>query len=617
MLSNLELKQMIQTPPLRRFSMAYRPFISQGKLRETLILRRALLWFLVLGSSVFAARMIHIILSSDGPSALKWVIEAMFTVLFAWISVTFWTAFIGFIVLMAKHDPFLSDVPVDKTDGELSASATVAIVMPVYNEDVGRVFAGLQVMHESLQRTGELGRFHFFILSDTNNASHWQQEESAWRNLCEKVDGMGRIFYRRRKLRIHQKSGNIADFCRRWGSQYKYMIILDADSLMTGQLMVDMTRIMEKRPDIGILQTAPKGINQQSLGSRINQFTSHLYGPLLLAGSYFTQLEDAGFWGHNAIIRLEPFMKFCALPKLSGSLPFGGPILSHDFIEAALMRRAGWGVWLAYGLEDSYEELPPNLLKELERDCRWCRGNIQHLRLMLMKGISLGHRFLFLNGNMFYFSALLWLTMLILMTVYAISQFFHTSQYFPQQHRLFPDWPTHYPHLSMELLGVTAVFLYLPKILSIIWVLASGRSSLFGGPGRVIISVWWESIFSIFLAPIRMVFHSWFVATAFLGGKFDWKKQPRSHEALSFVQAFKAQWLISLMALIWAFVAFEVNHVLFLWLSVIVLPLLLSVPLSMLMSDARAGLFFKKAGFFLTPMETRPLHEIIRLQQLV
>ena len=311
-------------------------------------------------------------------------------------------------------------------------------------------------------------------------------EETAWSELCRDVDGFGRIFYRRRKVRIHKKSGNVGDFCRRWGSQYKYMIIFDADSLMEGDLLVRMVNVMEAREDIGILQTAPMAANQISLISRLQQFASHVYGPLFFAGLRFWQLDESGYWGHNAIVRMSPFMKYCALPHLSGSPPFGGEILSHDFVEAALMRRAGWGVWLAYELEGSYEELPPGLFEELERDKRWCQGNIQHLRLMFTKGFTFGHRLLFLNGNLFYFSSLLWLLLLWLMTVHAIADFFHTVVYFSGERTLFPHWPLQYRELSIELLLVTAAFLLVPKVLSVfLIVLSPHKVTPFGGLMRL------------------------------------------------------------------------------------------------------------------------------------
>ncbi len=612
-------KVSFKTPPIHRFSMAYRNYVAPLSLVQSgksLFLRRILFFALVLTSTWLAGRWMGTIVSPEGVITLKWMIVAIFSVLFGWISMTFWTAVMGFFLLLQEKDSFKKPQAQGFMEKEISSQTQIAIVVPVYNEEVRKVFSRLQVMYKSLEATGQLERFSFFVLSDSNQPHFYEQEEQAWGNLCAQVGGFGRIYYRRRTIRIHKKSGNISDFCRRWGLLYKYMIPLDADSLMSGEVMVHLVRTMEARGDIGILQTAPRGINQQSLISRINQFASFVYGPLLLAGSHFWQQEDGGFWGHNAIVRLEPFMKFCALPSLSGAPPFGGEVLSHDFIEAALMRRAGWGIWLAHDMQQSYEELPPNLLEELERDYRWCRGNIQHLRLMFMRGISFGHRFLFFNGNMFYFSAFLWLVLLLLMTAYAIIDFFHRPQYFPNARELFPAWPVHYHYLSRELLGVTMIFLFVPKILSVIWVLLSGKGYLFGGTGKLVASMVLETFFSILLAPIRMLFHSWFLVKSLLGGKIEWKKQVRNLKKTSLLEALGAHGAGSVLALIWGVLAFEVNQDLFWWLSIIVVPLLFAIPLSTLMSYPAIGSFFRKKGLFLTPVEIQPPNEIIRLNTL-
>jgi membrane glycosyltransferase len=608
------------TPPLQHFSMVYRPpRKAAGFARPWVsasVVRRMIFFILVLSSTWLGGNTISTILGSEGLTQLTVAIICIFTVLFGWISATFWTALLGFITLTRHRDPFSVHPPPERGCPGIAGQTRIAVVLPVYNEDVPRIFGGLKVMYESLQDTGQLNNFDFFILSDTNLPEQRVREEAAWEGLCRHVDGFGKVFYRNRKIRINKKSGNISDFCRRWGTRYDYMITLDADSLMAGGLMVDMVKIMESRRDIGILQTVPVGFNQKSLISRINQFISHVYGPLLSAGSFFWQFDDAGFWGHNAIIRLKPFMEYCALPRLSGPPPFGGEILSHDFIEAALMRRAGWGVWLAYDLKDSYEELPPNLLDELKRDFRWCRGNIQHLRLIFMRGISLGHRLLFLNGNMFYFSAFLWLVLLVLMTAYAITDIFHKPQYFPVQHTLFPAWPLHYRSLSINLLQVTVFFLFFPKFLSVIWVILSRRQALFGGTMRLCLSVIVETVFSVFLAPVRMLFHSWFVAAGLYPLKFDWKKQSRHFKKISFPEAFRAHWAGCLLALAWTLVAFEGGKILFFWSCIITVPLLAAIPLSILTSDPKAGEFFQKGGLFLTPAETCPSKEITRLQNL-
>jgi membrane glycosyltransferase len=202
-----------------------------------------------------------------------------------------------------------------------------------------------------VQETKRLEHFDFFVLSDSNQPTQWIQEEVAWLELCKQVGGFGKIFYRKRRHSINKKAGNVGDFLRRWGRRYRYMIVLDADSIMTGRALVQLVALMERNPQAGIIQTAPRIVNGETLFARVQSFASRLYSPVFLAGLNYWQQHEGNFWGHNAVIRIQPFIDHCALPELPGSEPFGGRIFSHDFVEAALMRKAGWGVWLAGDIE--------------------------------------------------------------------------------------------------------------------------------------------------------------------------------------------------------------------------------------------------------------------------
>ena len=338
------------------------------------------------------------------PYVMQTSILLLFALLFCWVSVGFWTALMGFFQLLKGHDRYnisattLGDEPIPD-------DARTALVMPIANEDVPRVFAGLRATYESLKATGQIKHFDIFVLSDSNDPDTCVAEQKAWLELCREVDGFGHIFYRRRRRRVKRKSGNIDDFCRRWGSSYRYMVVLDADSVMSGECLTSLVRLMEANSGAGIIQTAPKASGMDTLYARMQQFATRVYGPLFTAGLNFWQLGESHYWGHNAIIRVKPFIEHCALAPLPGKGSFAGDILSHDFVEAALMRRAGWGVWIAYDLPGSYEELPPNLLDELKRDRRWCHGNLMNFRLFLVKGMHTVHRFVFLTGVMSYLSA--------------------------------------------------------------------------------------------------------------------------------------------------------------------------------------------------------------------
>ena len=354
------------------------------ELRRKAHWRRGLYFALVVLSTLAGSYLMADVLRANGFTAIEMAIQVLFTISFAWICTSFWTATIGFLVRLAGRDPAGLD-----PNKPVVLNTRTAIIMPVYNEDPTRVFAGLEATWRSLQRTGEENERHFdlFILSDTRKPEIAEAEEAAWAALCHRLNAGGRIFYRRRENNIGRKAGNIADFLRQWGLAYDHMLVLDADSIMSGDTMVALAKLMQDNPGTGIIQTLPAPVNQETLFGRILQFGSRVYGPALVSGLSWWQLGEGNYWGHNAIIRTSAFIEHCGLPTLSGQAPLGGEILSHDFVEAALMRRAGWQVWIVPELEGSYEELPPNVIDYAVRDRRWCQGNLQHLRLLPAKGL--------------------------------------------------------------------------------------------------------------------------------------------------------------------------------------------------------------------------------------
>jgi membrane glycosyltransferase len=489
--------------------------------------------------------------------------------------------------------------------------------MPIYEEPVDRVFAGLRAIHRSLERTGLLERFHFFVLSDTADPGAAVQEEEAWLDWCRVVDGFDRVFYRRRKVRLERKSGNVADFLRRWGAQYRYMIMLDADSVMRGETLVRLVELMERHPDVGMIQTVPTAVNRRSLFARVQQFASRVYGPMFAAGLHYWQLGDGQYWGHNTIIRVEPFMQHCALPRLPGREPLGGEILSHDFVEAALMGRAGWTLWLAYDLPGSYEEVPSTLLEEMKRDRRWCQGNLQHLRLLFTEGLFGAHRALFLNGALSYMSALLWFGFLTLSTVEAIENALRPPEYFPHGPSLFPEWPIWRLDWALWLLAVIGMILFFPKLLSVVLIALKRRDArLYGGVARLTTSVLLEIVLSTLLAPIRMVFHSRFVLLNLLGRTVGWRSQGREDADTTWREAIRHHGLDSLFASAWGATLFWLNPGYFWWLTPIIGALILSVPTSVYTSRVSLGERARRRGLFLIPEETAPPPELRDVHEL-
>jgi len=569
--------------------------------------RRIALLGLIVAQTWIATDFMTRVLPYHGTQPLEIATLVLFAILFGWISAGFWTALAGFAVLASRGDRYAISRALRGDGGRapIAPDARTAIVMPICNEDVPRVFAGLRATYESLAATGWLDRFDFYVLSDTGNADTRVAEAEAWLTLCRAVDGFDRIFYRWRQHRIKRKSGNIADFCRRWGRKYRYMVVLDADSVMTGDCLTALVRLGEANPGAGIIQSAPRAAGRDTLYARVQQFATAVYGPLFTAGLHFWQLGESHYWGHNAIIRVEPFMRHCALGRLPGSGALSGEILSHDFVEAALMRRAGWAVWIAYDVPGSYEEMPPNLVDELSRDRRWCQGNLMNFRLFLMQGLHPAHRAVFMTGVMAYLSAPLWFASLILSTILLAVHELSVPQYFVQPYQLFPLWPQWRPEWAVTLFSATALLLFLPKVLAAL-VVALREPANYGGGVKLWLSVLAEIALSALFAPIRMLFHTTFVVTALAGRSVRWRSPPRDDTETTFRDALSRHAGHTLLGIAWAAFVWWLNPSYLWWLLPVVGALVLSIPLSVFTSRVTLGRRLRRRKFFLIAEEARP-----------
>ena len=596
-----------------------KPQIHQFILPERLRRRRALFYTSVfLLTSVATWFMADILWREDkGLSGLEWVLLVLFVILIAQVAVGFVTAMLGFYVINRGGDRqrIMRTVDWNKEDVPL---ASTAIVMPVFNEDVSRVLEGLRVIYRSLEATKKLENFDFFILSDSNKPNQWIQEEVAWIELCKQVNGFGRIFYRKRRHQINKKAGNVADFLRRWGKRYRYMVVLDADSIMTGDAIVKLVAMMERNPQTGLIQTAPRLVYGESLYARMQQFANRLYSPIFLAGLNYWQQQDGNYWGHNAIIRVQPFMEHCALPDLPGSEPFGGRILSHDFVEAALMRKAGWHVWLAHDIEGTYEEGPPTLIDSAKRDRRWCQGNMQHAWLVTARGFRPANRFHLLMGVMAYASCPLWLLFMVLSTIYVFNQVLHPltgPEAFENYTRIFGRIVEVPEALSLFLF--TMLMIFMPKIISLITTLQrSADAARFGGRGPVLVSTVVEIILSALLAPVHMMFNSKFVLFSLLGQGVSWVTQRRGAEdGTDWREGIITHGGQTLFGLVWGVSAFILLPAFFWWLSPVLAGLVLAIPVSIMLSKGSLGAQARRLKLFLTPEEVQPPHELARLTQ--
>jgi membrane glycosyltransferase len=542
----------------------------------------------------------------DGLAPLELVIVILFAILFAWIAASFWLACFG--LLTRLDGTALLPLPAGRQQSE----ARTAILMPVYNEDVGQAFARLQAICESLN--GVPG-FDVYILSDSTDPAHWIAEELAWQTLRDAVPGMG-IFYRHRNRNVGRKSGNIQDFCENWGSLYDYMVVLDADSLMQGATLRALVRLMDANPRAALIQTQVTLAGRVSLFARLLQFSSSIYGPVYAAGLASLQGPDGNYWGHNAIIRVRAFMAHCGLPRLKGRPPFGGEIMSHDFIEAAFLRRAGWQVWMAPDLEGSYEEPPPTIHDFLKRDRRWCQGNLQHLKVIFAQGLRMPSRLHLAMGIMSYLSSPLWLLLLL---VSAAAMLHDRPSALATYIGTLPSLSLSISHTTelVTLAGATLALLYAPKLMGLMALLRRpGALTAHGGRGAVLTGVVLESLFSTLFAPIVMLQQSWYVAMIVMGISTGWPAQQRQDRPLPLgfvVRHFALHMLIGLGAgwLLWRAMPHGFG-----WFVPLLAGMVLAIPLVYLTSSLELGMWFRRRGLFVTPSESAPPPLLVRAHDL-
>ena len=386
-----------------------------------------------------------------------------FTISLAWIAFAAGSVIAG---ASKRRDPV-------RRPAEGTGSTLTALVMPIYNEDPTRTTAALQAMAEALGQMGANRAFEIVVLSDSTNADAWIRETVAIDGLRRSLAAIMPVWYRRRWRNVARKSGNIEDFVTRWGGRYDHMIVLDADSLIDASTLTRLVQMMHADPALGILQTAPQLIGARTLFGRLQQFAACAYGPVITRGLAAWSGDSGNYWGHNAIIRVAAFAECCGLPELEGRKPFGGHVLSHDFVEAALMRRGGWKVRMATDCGGSWEESPPSLIDVAIRDRRWAQGNLQHMKIIGASGLSFTSRLHLGIGIMSYLSSPLWLLMLGIGFALAMQSHLIRPEYFNHDFQMFPTWPRFNVELMMALFWFSMVVLLIPKMLGLIRALVS------------------------------------------------------------------------------------------------------------------------------------------------
>ncbi|HSP24641.1 MAG TPA: glucans biosynthesis glucosyltransferase MdoH [Saliniramus sp.] len=586
--------------PVQDLARAPAPAVEHKRDTAGMLLRIVVLGGAALLAALFTYEM-YAVLAVGGLTPLKIWMLACFVLSISWISLAFATALAGFVALRTGRG-FVSLPERLGEGGPALPKSRTAILIPTYNEDPATIFGTAAATAEGLAAIGAREMFDVFVLSDSNDADFWVEEEACYCAAIARPTPAARIFYRHRRFNTDRKAGNIAEWVTRFGRAYPHFIVFDADSTMEPETLVSMTLALERNPRIGLLQTVPLLVGGKTLFARLQQFAGRVYGPTIAAGLAVWSRMAGNYWGHNAILRTEAFARSAGLPHLTGRKPFGGHILSHDFVEAALMRRAGWEIVIAPTLGGSYEESPPSLIDLAQRDRRWCQGNLQHAKVIGARGFDFVSRMHFGMGIMSYLASPIWLMFLCAGLLLALQAHFIRPEYFTQDWQLFPTWPVIDFVRATQLFIATMAMLFAPKILGLVHTLCDRRLRRgSGGTFRATASLVFESILSALLAPVMMVIQSVAVQNILIGRDSGWGNQRRADGTIPFAEIVRRHRYHTLFGVALGISAYLVSPALLAWMSPAVLGLVIAIPLSAATSSRKFGLAWRRLGLLMIP----------------
>ncbi len=516
------------------------------------------------------ARELHSVLSFVQITPLQVIFLILSTMAFGWIALGSLSSVVGLMPLFAGERSDTLDLP--DASGEIHTRT--ALLFPVYHEDCATIAGTVEAIVDDLAVLGKTSSFEVFILSDSRSAEAGQREEAVFAALAHRLSDQMPVYYRRRRENTAKKSGNIADWIERFGAGYDHFIVFDADSVMSGDTLVRLVLAMQSHPQAGLIQTVPRLVGGQTIFQRLQQFAAGLYGPAVSSGLAAWQRHQGNYWGHNAIIRTMAFASAAGLPELPGPAPFGGHIQSHDFVEAALLQRAGWEVHMAPSLEGSYEGAPPGLVELVVRDRRWAQGNLQHLAIAGRRGLTVMGRIHLLMGATAYLVSAIWGLSLAVGIVLALQGTHVIPSYFLDGKSLFPIWPVVDPGAAFRLFLATMAVVLMPKAVGLLLelrrVAASGER---GATLRVTGGVLVETLFSMLIAPILMATQTTAVAQILVGMDAGWKAQRRDETGIRMSDSVRFHTWHILIGLAMAALSFTVSVSLMGWMAPVILGL--------------------------------------------
>lgn len=568
----------------------------------TITFRRVIFFLLSLGTALLMLYLVHQTLAATIPLVIRIIILGLFALTLPWMVVGFWNAIIGLLICQCVKDPITFILPKNMQVSDTSPiTHSTAILLCIRNESPARLIRNLQAMLNGLVNYHFGSFFHVYVLSDTNEATIAQEETASFEELRTKWHEQIQITYRRREDNTGFKAGNIADFCQRWGKDHEFALVLDADSFMASSAITRLVRMMQANPRLGILQGLVIGLPSTSAFTRLFQYGMRLGMRSYTMGSAWWQADCGPYWGHNALIRLKPFIEFCDLPVLKNRSGVPYPILSHDLIEAILMRRAGYEVRI-YPQEDlSWEENPPTLTEYIRRDLRWCEGNLQYRNLLTLPNLRPINRYQLILAIAMFFGSPAWIFLILFCTI-AIGL------------SITPANLVNSDYFS-SLLMVTLVMWYLPKITGAIDVLLrTSKSKLFGGRIRFFINLILEMIFSLLMTPITWFNHTIFILSLIFGKKGGWSAQTRDDYSISVAHAAQQFWPHTILGLALFSLLYLTHPETIPYAMLFFGGLLFSIPLVVITSQPWLGRIMIRYRLLSLPEEIMPAKELLPLQ---
>jgi len=554
--------------------------------------RRLLFAGLVAATTLGVLTLAVLALAPGGYGVVDLALIVLYAIALPWLVIGSSISTIGFCVMRFARDPLVTIFPAAaRVQGTEPITARTAILVCIRNEGPQRVIRNLTPLMTGLAAASVGERFHVYVLSDTGDADHAAAEEAQLAAFATEWRDRIAVTYRRRPVNTGFKAGNIADFCRRWGADHDFALTLDADSFMTAEAVLRLVRIMQSDDRLGIVQSLVVGLPSTSAFARLFQFGMRLGMRSYTIGSAWWQADCGPYWGHNALVRLSAFIAHCELPALPADGMLGGQILSHDQIEAVLMRRAGYEVRVLPLEHQSWEENPATLLEFIRRDLRWCQGNMQYWHLLGLPGIRPVSRYQLIFAILMFAGSPAWIALLVLGTLAAAAA----------------ATPADFIRADFGIAAfVATMIMWLsPKLATFIDVLTRAKERFaFGGTWRFLASAAAETVFSLLLAPIMWFGHTLFLARLPFHRKVAWTAQIRDDHAVPLGLAVRALWIYTAVG-VGAIVVLALTHPSAIPYALpLAAGLALSIPLAVLTASRPFSAGLMRLGIGRLPEET-------------